>query len=56
MANVSYKFNDYVSAGVHVGNETWKYDDCFGSPIEVNGADPLTDVHWNLSLSGELEF
>jgi hypothetical protein len=57
MVDVSYKFNDYVSAGVHAGNETWKYDACgFGVPVKVDGANPLTDIHWNLSLSGELEF
>jgi len=50
MANVSYAFNDYMSAGAHVGNETL---DVYGN---VNGADTLADLHWYLYLKAEFEF
>jgi hypothetical protein len=50
IANVSYAFNDYMSAGAHLGNETL---DVYGNVI---GADTLADLHWYLYLKAEFEF
>ncbi|KUK16039.1 MAG: Uncharacterized protein XD53_0541 [Petrotoga mobilis] len=50
MGEVSYAFSENVSAGVHLGNETW---DAYGN---VNGANELSDLHWYLYLKAEFEF
>ncbi|ABX30805.1 hypothetical protein Pmob_0056 [Petrotoga mobilis SJ95] len=50
IANVSYAFNDYMSAGAHLGNETL---DVYGNVI---GADTLADLHWYLYLKAEFKF
>lgn len=50
MGEVSYAFSENVSAGAHLGNETW---DAYGN---VNGANELSDLHWYLYLKAEFEF
>ncbi|PNR89338.1 hypothetical protein X925_03720 [Petrotoga sp. 9T1HF07.CasAA.8.2] len=50
MGEVSYKYNDYVSAGAHLGNEE------LNLAGKVIGADPLTDLHWYLYLKAEFKF
>jgi len=50
MAEVSYALNDYMTAGAHLGNETW---DAYGNVI---GANELSDLHWYLYLKAEFEF
>jgi len=50
IANVTYDFTDYMSAGAHLGNENLDADD------NVIGADTLADLHWYLFLKAEFDF